>query len=155
MSAQPQLALWQRIQLYGLTIAGLTEDQVGKLGEKRKERLFWDNFGVGSEGVTAAYKALVTPTATAPALVTEPDLYWYRAKNMKTGRSMSSVTTSTKSCEHEKSDRIGSTERSSKTKRSAKRPSEKPKPPAKEQRKKQQRVRNKLQRIPVQRNTSL
>jgi len=74
--AQPQPELWERIQLYGLTVAGLTDVQAGRLGETRKERLFRDNFGVGSKAVAAAYEALVIPT-TAPALVAEPNLYWY------------------------------------------------------------------------------
>jgi len=75
--AQPQPELWERIQLYGLTVAGLPEIVFGCLGEERKERLFRDNFGVASKAIAAAYEALITPTATGPALVEEPNLYWY------------------------------------------------------------------------------
>jgi len=74
---QQQLPLWERIQLYGLVVAGLDQQRAQRLCAKRKERLFRDNFGVGAKAVAAAYEALVSPTAIPAARVEKPNLYWY------------------------------------------------------------------------------
>lgn len=67
---QQQQQLWERILIYGLVVAGLEQGHAAKLCDKRKDRLFRDNFGVGPKAVAAAYEAIL-PT------VDEPDLFWY------------------------------------------------------------------------------
>ena len=71
-----QTELWERILLYGLMTAGLSEQRVQRLCMKTKDRLFHDNFGVGPKAIAAAYTDLVT-TTLPEARVDDPDMHWF------------------------------------------------------------------------------